>query len=213
MELFNFHFNNLKIKQLDYNQFSDTYNCPSGIKNHIYYPSFKRFFQNMINDIKGNQLLIIETGCTSFNDDDENDIQSTVLFNNLVSKYGGIFFTCDKNKNKIDNITKKIISHNIRPINMDSVLFFDSLIVNLKNNDKLKRVIIHIYLNNYDKNKSYVQNANQCINEYITIQPYLTKGSQIIINTYNDDNFTSLIKKELPNDKLIIDKEHLLYLF
>jgi len=213
MELFNFHFNDLKIKQLDYNQFSDIYNCPSGIKNHIYYPSFKKFFQNMIKDIKNNQLIIVEIGSTSFNDDDENDIKSTILFNNVVSKYGGIFFTCDIDKNKINDINKKIVSHNIRPINMDSVLFFNSLIINFKNNDNFKNIILHIYLNSYDKNKSYIQNANQCINNYIIIHPYLNKGSQIIINTHNDDNFTSLIKKELPNDKLIIDKEHLLYLF
>ena len=210
MELFNFHFANLKNKQLSYNQFTNTYDCSSGIKNHNFYPSFKVFIENLVKNENKKQLIIIETYFVN-NDNTENDVNSTVLFNNIVSKYGGILFSCNKINNNDNNA--KINSQNIRYINMDSVIFLDSLTVNLKHNDTYKNVFLNIYLNTYNKNKSSIENANHYINEYKAIKPYLSNGSQIIINTFNDDNFTSLIKKEFPNNNLIFDKNQLIYLF
>jgi hypothetical protein len=221
MELFNFHFANLKNKQLNYNQFTNTYNCPSGITTHHNYPSFKVFIENMMKTVHVNkhkkQLIIVETGTMAIYDDDdnnnENSVNSTLLFNNIVSKYGGILFTCDKDKNKIDEIAKKVVSHNLRPINMDSIVFLTSLVHNLKTNDTYKTINIHLYFDTYDKNKTDIQNANQCINEFNIIKPYLREGSQILINNAINEEFITLIKKELPNDKLVIDKNQLLYVF
>ena len=219
MELFNFHFANLKNKQLNYNHFTDTYNCPSGITTHINYPSFKVFIKNIMNIVHSNknkkQLIIIETGTMDINDDnnDNNSINSTLLFNNIVSKYGGILFTCDKDKNKIDNVATKVVSHNLRPINMDSIIFLASLVHNIKTNEIYKTINVHLYLDTYDKNKTDIQNANQCINEFNIIKPYLREGSQILINNAINEEFIALIKKELPNDKLVIDKNQLLYVF
>jgi hypothetical protein len=103
MELFNFHFANLKNKQLNYNHFTNVYNCSSGIMNHHNYPSCKVFIENLLKTSINTQLIIMETGTMSINkqDDNENSINSTLLFNNIVSKYGGILFSCDIDKNKI----------------------------------------------------------------------------------------------------------------
>ena len=93
MELYNFHFANLKNKRLNYNQFTNTYNCPSGIMNHHNYPSCKVFIENLMNSRNQNQSIIIETGTMSFNNDEidnENSINSTLLFNNIVCKYNYI---------------------------------------------------------------------------------------------------------------------------
>jgi len=213
MELYNFHFANLKNKRLNYNQFTNTYNCPSGIMNHHNYPSFKVFIENLMNNNKNqNPLVIIETGTMSINNDEsdhENTTKSTLLFNNIVSKYGGILFSCDINKDKIDAINEKIVSHNIKLINADSLEF----LANLANNLKDKNVILNIYLDTYDKNKKDIENANQCIKEYNIIKPYLTKGSQILINNANNDNFAVFIMNILPRENLVIDKYQLLYVF
>lgn len=211
MELFNFHFANLKNKQLNYNQFTNIYNCSSGIMHHHNYPSCKIFIENLLKTSINTQLIIIETGTMSINkqDDNPNSINSTLLFNNIVSKYGGILFSCDIDKNKIDDINKTIVSQNLQLINMDSIIFLSNIIQNLKD----KKVILHLYLDAYDKNKTDIQNANQCINEYNIIKPYLIPGSQILINNAINETFINLIKKVLPNDKLIIDKYQLLYVF
>jgi hypothetical protein len=212
MELYNFHFANLKNKRLNYNQFTNTYNCPSGIMNHHNYPSCKVFIENLMNSRNQNQSIIIETGTMSFNNDEidnENSINSTLLFNNIVCKYGGILFSCDINKDKIDAINEKIVSHSIKLINMDSLEF----LANLANNLKDKNVILNIYLDTYDKNKKDIENANHCIKEYNIIKPYLTKGSQILINNATNHSFAVLIKNVLPYENLVIDKSQLLYVF
>lgn len=211
MELFNFHFANLKNKKLNYNQFTNTYDCSSGIMNHINYPSFKVFIENLMNTTYFNnkQLVIVETGTMAIDNNNDNSINSTLLFNNIVSKYGGVLLSCDNDKNKLEAIKNKINSSNLQLINADSILFFTDLASKLKDKD----VILHIYLDTYDKNKTDIQNANQCINEYNIIKPHLTKGSQILINNAINENFITLIKKVLPNDNLVIDKYQLLYVF
>ena len=67
MELFKYHFETLENKTLYHNPFEDTYNNEEiGIKQHIAYPVFKKFIEELMKNYTSS-TNIIEIGIKAFN--------------------------------------------------------------------------------------------------------------------------------------------------
>lgn len=217
MELFKYHFESLDNKILYYNPFEDTYNNDEvGINQHIIYPTFKKFIEELMKNYTSS-TNIIEIGTTDINKTNSiYDINSTYLFDNIIRKYGGHFWTCDIDNEKIEAITPKLCPGSCA-INTDSILFLNTW------SSKLPDFSANIYLDSVNYSESSFVNANRCYNEYLTIKPALKSNSLLLINNapsneyilknnkkYNNSIF---IEKEVKHSLILDHKYQLLYKF
>jgi len=216
MELFKYHFENLENKSLYHNPFEDTYNN-DGIKQHLLYPTFKKFIEELMKNYNSS-TNILEVGTASINNDiGIYDVNSTYLFDNIVRKYGGHFWTCDIDNDKIEDISYKLCPASCA-INSDGMLFLHTW------STKLPNFSANVYLDSCYISDSYIVNANKCYNQYIAVKSALKNNSLLLINNspsidyitnnYNEKkNCSTFIKKDIDNSYLLEQKYQLLYKF
>jgi hypothetical protein len=167
MELFESHFNNL-TGNLYYDKENDTYDMFSykGCSKHINYLTFKELFKNM-KDLK--EPIILESGIAS------QGTQSTYLFNEVVKKYGGRFWSVDINPYLIEN-NKGNMCPATQLVCNDSVSFFKEW----SNNNKEANVI---YLDSYDLDFYNPEPSGlHGLSEYKALLPVIKKNTLLLID-------------------------------
>ena len=217
MELFKYHFEQLENKTLYYNPFDDTYNN-NGVKQHVAYPTFKKFIEELMKNYNSStNILEVGTAASTEKNIGLYDVNSTYLFDNIVRKYGGHFWTCDIDNDKIEAITPKLCPASCA-ITTDGMLFLHTW------STKLPDLSANVYLDTCDISEPYLINANKCYNEYISIKSALNKDSLLLINnspsvnyiTKNYDeknNCSTFIQKDIKNSFILDHKYQLLYKF
>lgn len=166
MELFESHFSNLRgnlFYDADANQYDMFFG--KGTRHHINYLTFKKLFEQMGTP---KETIILESGIA---------IQSTYLFNEVVRKYGGRFWS-------VNNDPELVAAHqgNMCPgtklVHNDSVAFFKEWI----NTSTYTKADI-IYLDSYDID---FYNPEPCakhgLAEYMALKPAIKKDTLLLID-------------------------------
>jgi hypothetical protein len=135
---------------------------------HINYYTFRKFFELLVN-IKN--PIIIETGSNAWG------VDSSSLFDNFISKYGGTFYTVDINE-KIYNNVKNILKNN------NSKAFLDDSVNFLKKFNQISdKKIDAVYLDSYDLDwTNYEDSAIHGKNEFVNLIPHLNNYSIVMID-------------------------------
>ncbi len=165
MELFKSHFANLRGNLYEDNGSYSLFTC-KGTSRHINHLTFKALFQNMKSP---KNLVILESGIAS------RGTQSTYLFNELVRKYGGQFWS-------VDNDPKLVATHrgNMCPATQlicdDSVAFFKRWTAENHRADV-------IYLDSYDLDFYNPEpSGNHGLAEYNALIPAIDKDTLMLID-------------------------------
>jgi len=139
---------------------------------------------NYLKNIK--DPLIIETGCAREENNYLGDGQSSLLFDQYISEYGGHFMTVDISDISVNYCKSKMISKNSLVIKNDSILFLKKL------NEKLLadgKKIDFLYLDSFDAPRDQpdvvFRSALHHMYELATILPSLNPGALIGV----DDNW------------------------
>jgi len=151
--------------------------------NHYSYPYFHKF----VGEITSQSSIIIEIGIKEEN-------KSTLIFNAIANKYNGNFITSDNNEEIINTFTNKV-GVRTQVIKETPIMFIYNLVSYLKTNEK-----VHLHLNMYDTNLTEIENANIYLNAYYIAKSILIPGSQILVNTNNNETLINILKKEIPQD-------------
>ncbi len=151
--------------------------------NHYSYPYFHKF----VGEITPQSSIIIEIGIKEEN-------KSTLIFNAIANKYNGNFITSDNNEEIINTFTNKV-GVRTQVIKETPIMFIYNLVSYLKTNEK-----VHLHLNMYDTNLTEIENANIYLNAYYIAKSILIPGSQILVNTNNNETLINILKKEIPPD-------------
>jgi len=151
--------------------------------NHYSYPYFHKFVEG----ITPQTSIIIEIGIK-----DEN--KSTLIFNAIANKYNGNFITSDNNEEIVNTFTNKV-GVRTQVIKETPIMFIYNLVSYLKANEK-----VHLHLNMYDTNLTEIENANIYLNTYYIAKSILIPGSQMLVNTNNNETLINILKKEIPQD-------------
>lgn len=171
MELFKFHFDKLEEKN-----------------NHYSYPYFHKFVEG----ITPQTSIIIEIGIKEEN-------KSTLIFNAIANKYNGNFITSDNNEDIVNTFINKV-GVRTQVIKETPIMFIYNLVSYLKTNDNFKKSKVYLHLNMYDTNLTEIENANIYLNAYYIAKSILIPGSQILVNTNNNETLINILKKEIPQD-------------
>lgn len=163
--------------------------------NHYSYPYFHKF----LGEITPQSSIIIEIGIKEEN-------KSTLIFNAIANKYNGNFITSDNNEEIINTFTNKV-GVRTQVIKETPIMFIYNLVSYLKTNEK-----VHLHLNMYDTNLSEIENANIYLNTYYIAKSILIPGSQILVNTNNNETLINILKKEIPQDWQIHINDDMRYL-
>ncbi len=166
MELFESHFSNLRgnlFYDADANQYDMFFG--KGTRHHINYLTFKKLFEQMGTP---KEPIILESGIA---------IQSTYLFNEVVRKYGGYFWS-------VDNDPELVAAHqgNMCPgtklVHNDSVAFFKEW----TSTSGIPKANI-IYLDSYDLDFYNPEpSAKHCLAEYMALKPAIKKDTLLLID-------------------------------
>lgn len=173
MELFKFHFDKLEEKT-----------------NHYSYPYFYKFVEGLTNPNIIPSSIIIELGIKD---------KSTIIFDAIANKYNGNFITSDTNDDIINTMVSKVGART-QIIKESTIMFIYNLVTYIKDNQNFKHSRIHLHMNMYDKNLTEIENANIYLNCYYIIKSLFIPGSQLLINTNNNEILISILKKEIPKD-------------
>lgn len=187
MELFKFHFDKLEEKN-----------------NHYSYPYFHKFIEG----ITPLSSIIIEIGIK-----DEN--KSTLIFNAIANKYNGNFITSDNNEEIVNTFINKV-GVRTQVIKETPIMFIYNLVSYLKENDNFKNSKVYLHLNMYDTSLTEIENANIYLNAYYIAKSIFIPGSQMLVNTNNNETLINILKKEIhPDCKVLIndDERYLLFQF
>ena len=169
MELFESHFSNLR-GNLFYDAAANQYDMffGKGTSHHINYLTFKKLFEQMGTP---KEPIILESGIAS------RGTQSTYLFNEVVRKYGGRFWS-------VDNDPELVAAHqgNMCPgtklVHNDSVAFFKEWI----NTTPSPKADI-IYLDSYDLDFYNPEpSAKHGLAEYMALKPAIKKDTLLLID-------------------------------
>ena len=172
MELFESHFSNLR-GNLFYDAAANQYDMffGKGTSHHINYLTFKKLFEQMGTP---KEPIILESGIA---------IQSTYLFNEVVRKYGGQFWS-------VDNDPELVAAHqgNMCPgtklVHNDSVAFFKewtSTSTSTYTSGIPKADII--YLDSYDLDFYNPEpSAKHCLAEYMALTTAIKKDTLLLID-------------------------------
>jgi len=150
---------------------------------HYSYPYFHKF----VGEITPQSSIIIEIGIKEEN-------KSTLIFNAIANKYNGNFITSDNNEEIVNTFTNKV-GVRTQVIKETPIMFIYNLVSYLKTNEK-----VHLHLNMYDTNLTEIENANIYLNAYYIAKSILIPGSQILVNTNNNETLINILKKEIPQD-------------
>lgn len=151
--------------------------------NHYSYPYFHKF----VGEITPQLSIIIEIGIKEEN-------KSTLIFNAIANKYNGNFITSDNNEEIINTFTNKV-GVRTQVIKETPIMFIYNLVSYLKTNEK-----VHLHLNMYDTNLTEIENANIYLNAYYIAKSIFIPGSQMLVNTNNNETLINILKKEIPQD-------------
>lgn len=151
--------------------------------NHYSYPYFHKF----VGEITSQSSIIIEIGIKEEN-------KSTLIFNAIANKYNGNFITSDNNEEIINTFTNKV-GVRTQVIKETPIMFIYNLVSYLKTNEK-----VHLHLNMYDTNLTEIENANIYLNAYYIAKSIFIPGSQMLVNTNNNETLINILKKEIPKD-------------
>jgi hypothetical protein len=172
MELFESHFSNLR-GNLFYDAAANQYDMffGKGTSHHINYLTFKKLFEQMGTP---KEPIILESGIA---------IQSTYLFNEVVRKYGGQFWS-------VDNDPELVAAHqgNMCPgtklVHNDSVAFFKEWINTSTYTSGIPSEKADIiYLDSYDLDFYNPEpSAKHCLAEYMSLKPAIKKDTLLLIN-------------------------------
>jgi hypothetical protein len=181
MELFESHFSNLR-GNLFYDAASNKYDMffGKGTSHHINYLTFKKLFEQMGTP---KEPIILESGIAS------RGTQSTYLFNEVVRKYGGYFWS-------VDNDPELVAAHqgNMCPgtklIHNDSVAFFKEWTSALPSartspytNTSTYTSADIIYLDSYDLDFYNPEpSAKHGLAEYMALKPAIKKDTLLLID-------------------------------
>jgi hypothetical protein len=171
MELFKFHFDKLEERS-----------------NHYSYPYFHKF----VEEITPLSSIIIEIGIKEEN-------KSTLIFNAIANKYNGNFITSDNNEEIVNTFINKV-GVRTQVIKETPIMFIYNLVSYLRANDNFKNTKVHLHLNMYDTNLTEIENANIYLNAYYIAKSIFIPGSQILVNTNNNETLINILKKEIPQD-------------
>jgi hypothetical protein len=171
MELLKFHFDKLEEKSN--------------------YPYFYKFVEELTKPGIIPMSIIIEIGIK-----DEN--KSTVIFDAIANKYNGNFITSDTNQDRIDAIANKL-GQRTQVIKESTIMFIYNLVTYIKANDNFKKSKIHLHLNMYDPSLTEIENANIYLNCYYIAKSLFIPGSQLLVNTNNNETLITILKKEIPD--------------
>lgn len=167
MELFESHFANLRGNLYEDDNGSYSLFSGKGRSLHINYLTFKALFENIKSP---KNMVILESGIAS------RGTQSTYLFNELVRKYGGQFWSVDNDPNLVE-------SHqgNMCPATQlvcdDSVAFFKRWTTNNNNTANI------IYLDSYDLDFYDPEpSGNHGLLEYNALIPAIDKDTLLLID-------------------------------
>jgi len=175
MELFESHFSNLRGNLYEDDDGSYSLFTGKGRSRHINYLTFKALFENMKTP---KNLVILESGIAS------RGTQSTYLFNELVRKYGGRFWSVDTDANLVE-------SHrgNMCPATQlvcdDSVAFFKRWITDdyKSTANDFKSTANVIYLDSYDLDFYDPEpSGNHGLAEYNALIPAIKKDTLLLID-------------------------------
>jgi hypothetical protein len=176
MELFESHFSNFR-GNLFYDAAANQYDMffGKGTSHHINYLTFKKLFEQMGTP---KEPIILESGIS---------IQSTYLFNEVVRKYGGRFWS-------VDNDPELVSTHqgNMCPgtqlVHNDSVVFFkewaytSSLPLESIYTSGIPKADV-IYLDSYDLDFYNPEpSAKHCLAEYMALKPAIKKDTLLLID-------------------------------
>ena len=166
MELFESHFSNLRgnlFYDADANQYDMFFG--KGTSHHINYLTFKKLFEQMGTP---KEPIILESGIA---------IHSMYLFNEVVRKYGGYFWS-------VNNDPELVAAHqgNICPgtklVHNDSVAFFKEW-----TNTSTYTSADIIYLDSYDLDFYNPEpSAKHCLAEYMALKPAIKKDTLLLID-------------------------------
>jgi len=187
MELFKFHFDNLKERS-----------------NHYSYPYFYKFVEKLMKPEIFPSSIIVEIGIGNSN-------RSTIIFDAIANKYNGNFIICDNNQDNINKLTNKLGTRT-QIINETTIMFIYNLVTYIKANENFKTSKIHVHLNMYDTNLTDIENANIYLNCYYIAKSLFISGSQLLVNTNNNEKLITILKKEIPCDYHIDINENQNYL-
>ena len=169
MELFESHFSNLR-GNLFYDAAANQYDMffGKGTSHHINYLTFKKLFEQMGTP---KEPIILESGIAS------RGTQSTYLFNEVVRKYGGRFWS-------VDNDPELVAAHqgNMCPgtklIHNDSVAFFKEW-----TSTSTYTSADIIYLDSYDLDFYNPEpSAKHGLAEYMALKPAIKKDTLLLID-------------------------------
>lgn len=172
MELFESHFSNLRgnlFYDADANQYDMFFG--KGTRHHINYLTFKKLFEQMGTP---KEPIILESGIA---------IHSTYLFNEVVRKYGGYFWS-------VDNDPELVAAHqgNMCPgtklVHNDSVAFFKEWInTSMAPSPSTYTSADIIYLDSYDMDFYNPEpSAKHCLAEYMALKPAIKKDTLLLID-------------------------------
>ena len=168
--------------------------------NHYSYPIFYKFVERLIPSISSS--IIIELGIKDNN-------KSTILFDAIANKYNGLFITSDSDNNQIDKVK---LGSRSQIIIENTIMFIYNLITHIKTNDNLKNSKIQMHLNMYDEvNLTEIENANIYLNCYYIAKSLFIPGSQLLVNTNNNETIITILKKEIPVNSQSFNNRYLLF--
>jgi hypothetical protein len=168
MELFESHFSNLRGNLYEDDDGSYSLFSGKGRSLHINYLTFKALFENMKSP---KNLVILESGIAS------RGTQSTYLFNELVRKYGGQFWSVDTDANLVETHRGNMCPAT-QLVCDDSVAFFKRWIT-----DGYKSTADVIYLDSYDLNFYDPEpSGKHGLAEYNALIPAINKDTLLLID-------------------------------
>ncbi len=174
MELFESHFSNLRGNLYEDDDGSYSLFSGKGRSLHINYLTFKALFENMKSP---KNLIILESGIAS------RGTQSTYLFNELVRKYGGQFWSVDTDANLVETHRGNMCPAT-QLVCDDSVAFFKRWITNgyKSTADDYKSADV-IYLDSYDLDFYDPEpSGKHGLAEYNALIPAINKDTLLLID-------------------------------
>jgi len=198
MEIFEEHFKNITGNLIqndndnEYKMFGE-----GAIKRHINYTSFKNAFEQLI---KIKNPIIIETGSSRWG------VNSTMLFDSYVRKYGGKFWSVDIDKNTIEDLKSKVCE-NTTMVCDDSVNFLKKWTI-----EHPDEKVDFVYLDSYDIDWLNPEPSQiHGLNEFLAIHLNLKNGSLLLIDDtpfspewfdYREGIYNTLLESYIENNRM-----------
>jgi hypothetical protein len=159
-----------------------------------YYPllnaraeTFKLMFE-YLESLNKQKYNILETGCCRLANNFDGDGMSTVIFDEFINFYDGLFCTVDINQDNI-NFAKSQISDKSVTVCDDSVFYINKLskVVNPFDGKQLK--VDLLYLDSFDIDDSNPHpSAFHHFKEFLAAQPIIGPGTLVVVDDHKNDS-------------------------